>query len=219
MKVNKPAIIIHLKKNSQRLKNKNLKKINSIPLFELTFKKLFKNNFFEIYIDSSSNYFKKKAEKYGFHFIKRPERLNSSTAQGNELLLKCLPKVNHEIIIQLFVTNPFISLSTLKKLVTKLKKIKGDSVTAVTPIYNRFWYNSREVNHKYNKLIGTQYINPVYIEAGVYCFKKSRFLIEKSRILKKNFFYKINEIESFDIDTELDFISAKNLFRLKFKVL
>ena len=92
----KPAVLIHLKRNSQRVKNKNLKKINSIPLYEITFKKLFKKkNLFDVYVDSSSEFFKKKAKKYSFNFIKRPKKLNLPSAQGNELIANCIPKINN----------------------------------------------------------------------------------------------------------------------------
>ena len=141
----KPAILIHLKKNSQRVKGKNLKKINTIPLYEITFRKLFKKNkMLDVYIDSSSEFFEKKAKKFNFKFIKRPKKLNLPNAQGNELIMQCLPKINNEIILQLFVTNPFVKLKTLLKIINKLKKNKKiNSVTPVTALYNRFWFNKR----------------------------------------------------------------------------
>lgn len=214
MKKNKPALVIHLKKESQRLKKKNIKKINSVPLFEITFRKFLNDKFFDVYIDSSSVFFKKKAVKYGFSFLKRPKFLNKKNAQGNELLKNVLKKINNDLVIQLFVTNPFIKIETLKKLIYKLKRNSNiNSVTAVTPLYNRFWYNKKEVNHKYNKLIGTQYMKPIYLESGVYCFRRKSFLNENSRIAKKNIFYELSSIESFDIDTELDFIIAEKILQ------
>ena len=49
----------------------------------------------------------------------------------------------------------------------------------------------KEINHKYNNLIGSQFLDPVQVEAGTYCFRKSIFLKEKSRILKQNLFLKL----------------------------
>ena len=40
LKKNKPAILIHIKLNSQRLKGKNLKKIRNKPLYKVTFDKI-----------------------------------------------------------------------------------------------------------------------------------------------------------------------------------
>ena len=47
-------------------------------------------------------------------------------------------------------------------------------------------YKKKEVNHKYNKLIGSQYLNPLCVESGSYCFRRETFLKERSRITKKN---------------------------------
>ena len=105
---------------------------------------------FDVYIDSSSEFFEKKAKKYGFKFIKRPKRLNLPSAQGNELIEKCITKIHNEIIVQLFVTNPFIEIKTIINVIKKLQKnLKVNSVTPVTPLYNRYWFKSKEINHKY----------------------------------------------------------------------
>ena len=122
---NKTAILIHLKTNSKRVKGKNFKKINSVPLYDITFRKL--SNFldyFDVYVDSSSEIFKRIAKKYKFNYIKRPKKLDLPNAQGNELIQNCLPKINNEIIVQLFVTNPFIKVKTIIKVINKLKSNK-----------------------------------------------------------------------------------------------
>ena len=207
----KPAIIVHLKEKSQRLKNKNFKKLCGKPLYLHTFDKLSKQKkFFDIYIDSSSKIFAKESKKYGFNFIQRPLFLNLPNAQGNELLKNCLEHIPNKIIIELLVTNPFVKISSLNKAVNFLKKHSTyNSATPIRKIYNRFWYKNKEVNHTYNKLIGTQFLEPILVEAGFYCFKKESFLKEKSRIAKKNFFFEISEIESIDIDTKIDFQLAE----------
>ena len=207
----KPAIIVHLKEKSQRLKNKNFKKLCGKQLYLHTFDKLNKQKkFFDIYIDSSSKLFAKESKKYGFNFIQRPLFLNRSNAQGNELLINCLKYIPNKTIIELLVTNPFVKISSLKKAINLLKKNNiYNSATPIRKIYNRFWYQNKEVNHTYNKLIGTQFLEPVVVESGFYCFKKESFFKEKSRIAKKNIFFEISEIESIDIDTKIDFQLAE----------
>ena len=113
-KIDKPAILIHIKLNSQRLKGKNLKKIKGTPLFKITFDKL-KNHqkFFDVYIHSSSKLINKISNKFKFKFLKRPKKLDLPNAQGNELISDCINRIENKIIIQLFVTNPFVKISTL----------------------------------------------------------------------------------------------------------
>lgn len=215
----KPAIIIHLKAKSTRLKNKNFKKILKKPLYKQTFDKIknLRENF-DIFIDSSSEFFEKEAKKYKFNFIKRPVFLNKPNAQGNELIKNCLKEIKNEIIFILHVTNPLISIKTIKKCTNFLKKNKKfNSVTPITAFYERFWFKGKEVNHQYNKLIGSQYLTPMCVESGSYCFRRNTFLIEKSRISKKNHFIYLNKLESVDIDNEFDFIFAETLMK-KYKL-
>lgn len=212
-KIDKPAILIHIKLNSQRLKGKNLKKIKGTPLFKITFDKL-KNHqkFFDVYIHSSSKLISKISKKFKFKFLKRPKKLDLPNAQGNELILDCINRIKNKIIIQLFVTNPFVKISTLKKIYyTLYKNSKINSVTPVYPIYNRLWFKKKPINHDYRKLIGTQFMEPVFLESGIYCFRNDVFKKEKSRISKKDKLFEISELESFDIDTELDFFLASKL--------
>lgn len=207
----RPAIIIHLKSKSIRLKNKNFKKFFNKPLYQTTFDKLkkYKKNF-DIYIDSSSEIFEKEAKRYQYNFIKRPSYLNKPNAQGNELIKNCLKKIKNEIIFILHVTNPLIKVSTIKKCINILKrKKKFNSVTPLTPLFDRYWYKKKEVNHKYNKLIGSQYLTPLHVESGSYCFRRETFLKEESRISKKNYFIYLDRIESVDIDDEMDFVIAE----------
>ncbi len=211
----KPAIIIHLKAKSTRLKKKNFKKILNKPLFRVTFDKIkpLRKNF-DIYIDSSSEIFEKEAKKYKFKFIKRPAYLNKPNAQGNELIKNCFNSIKNEIVFILHVTNPFIKISTIIKCVNILKRNKKyNSVTPLTALHERYWFNGKEVNHKYNKLIGSQYLQPLYVESGSYCFRRNSFLNERSRISKKNFFIYLDKLESVDIDDEIDFIFAETLMK------
>ena len=55
----KVVVIVPIKKNSKRVKNKNFRKINGIPLFKITLDKLKKCNFDEIYVDSDSKVIRK----------------------------------------------------------------------------------------------------------------------------------------------------------------
>ena len=211
----KPAIIVHLKAKSTRLKNKNFKKILKKPLYKVTFDKIktLRKNF-DIYIDSSSGIFEKEAKKYKFNFVKRPTYLNKPNAQGNELIKNCFNTIKNEIVFILHVTNPFITISTIKKCTNFLKRNKKyNSVTPLTPLHERFWFKGKEVNHKFNKLIGSQFLKPLHVESGSYCFRRDTFLKERSRISKKNHFIYLDKKESVDIDNELDFIFAETLMK------
>ena len=62
-------------------------------------------------------------------------------------------------------------------------------------------------------------MSPVQVESGIYCFRRESFIKNKSRIAKKNFFLEISEVESFDIDTEIDFKIAEEIAKKELKKL
>ena len=81
------AAVIPIKLNNTRLPNKTTRMLGDKPLYYHLFDTIKTNEYFdEIFVDSSSDFILDEAVRYGFQPIKRPEHLNSSIANGNELL-------------------------------------------------------------------------------------------------------------------------------------
>ena len=59
----KIVAIIPIKKDSQRVKKKNFRKINGLPLYKITLDKLKKCKFDEVYVDSDSDIIKRYCKK------------------------------------------------------------------------------------------------------------------------------------------------------------
>ena len=117
----KIVCIVPIKQISKRVKGKNFKKINDIPLYLHLFNKLLKTNFDEIYIDSDSKVIEKAANKYGFKYIKRLKKLSKDTANGNDLLRYHSTIITADIYFQLFITSPLISVRTINECIKKIK--------------------------------------------------------------------------------------------------
>ena len=82
----KIVAIIPIKSKSERVKNKNFKKVNGKPLYKFLLEKLKRCNFDEIYIDSDSKEIKKYCIKNNYKFIQRLPKLSKNDANGNDLL-------------------------------------------------------------------------------------------------------------------------------------
>lgn len=204
------AIVIPIKTNNQRLPGKNTKKLSGKPLYTYIFNTVLKcKEVNSIYIDSSDDFILKEANAFGFKTIKRPSELNSNKTSGNDLLEFELNFIKEDIICQVFVTTPFLKSSSIDKSIRILKENNFSSVLPLSKVEDRFWFNSKPVNHEYNKLLGTQYEKPLYRESGFYAFLKKDFLNEKSRITKNRTILEIDRYESIDIDTKLDFALAE----------
>ena len=77
--------VIPARKNSQSIKNKNLKKIGNISLIENTIKFALKCNFFdEIILTSDGNKILKIGKELDLLILKRAKRLSSSYASAEK---------------------------------------------------------------------------------------------------------------------------------------
>ena len=161
----KTVCIVPIKENSKRVKGKNFKKINNIPLYQHLFKKLLETNFDEIYIDSDSKIIEKEAKKYGFKFIKRLRKLSKDNANGNDLLNYHSSIIDAKIYFQLFITSPLISIKTINNCILKIQKAKKyDSILTATKIYSWFWYRDKPINYKPSVLPRSQNASPIIRE-------------------------------------------------------
>jgi CMP-N-acetylneuraminic acid synthetase len=207
MKNKKIVAIIPIKTNSKRVKNKNFKKINNIPLYEFLLKKIKSCNFDEIYVDSDSNKIKSYCKKNNINFIKRLSKLATDNANGNDLLNYHAKLINADIYFQLFITAPLLKISTINKCIETLKKNKKiDSILTAQKIYSWFWFNNKSVNYNPKILPRSQDAKPLIQETtGLYGIKKKALKKNKCRIGKKPFFHFIDKDEAIDLDNKEDF--------------
>ena len=211
----KTVCIVPIKENSKRVKGKNFKKINNIPLYQHLFKKLLKTNFDEIYIDSDSKIIEREAKKYGFKFIKRLRKLSKDNANGNDLLNYHSSIIDANIYFQLFITSPLLKVSTINKCIQKLKKSKKfDSILTATKIYSWFWYNDKPINYKPSILPRSQNASPIIRETtALYGIKSDSLKKYKCRIGKYPIFYFVDQIEAIDLDEYLDFKIVESIMK------
>ena len=171
----KTVAIIPIKSVSRRVKGKNFKKVAGKPLYRYLLEKLHHCNFDEIYIDSDSSEIENYAKKYGFNFIKRKPYLARDNANGNDLLNYHSKIITADIYFQLFVTAPLLSVKTINKCISALKKSKKkDSILTVLKIYSWFWFNEKPINYKPKILPRSQDAKPIIQEStGLYGIKRA----------------------------------------------
>ena len=212
----KVVCIVPIKKKSKRVKGKNFKKINGKPLFRFLLDKLLNANFDEIYIDSDSNIIKRYCKSKGYKFIDRLPSLSKDNANGNDLLNYHQKIIKADLYFQLFITAPLLSIKSINKCISILKKTKKyDSILTCNEIFSWFWFNKKPVNYKPETLPRSQDAKPIIKETtGLYGIKSNALKKCKCRIGKKPYFYNINQKESFDLDTEEDFKILNKIYKL-----
>jgi CMP-N-acetylneuraminic acid synthetase len=116
----------------------------------------------------------------------------------------------------LHVTSPLLSGKSLKKSIDCYKKkiVEGyDSLASVEEVKKYLWHNEKPVNYNPNKHPRSQDL-PGYVALNFAINIISReYMIERKNILGKNFYpFLLNEIESVDVDNELEFKIAELIY-------
>lgn len=199
-------IFIPIKKESQRVPNKNFRPFNGLPLYQYVITKLSKE--FEVHIDTDSNEILEWCQTITNVFgYKRKEKNVGHTNPVTDLIYDFIIDNNiiNEKICQLHITSPLLEIDTI----IGALNCGYDNVIGCDIIYNRFWENKNgkmiPLNHNPNELKQTQDLDPLYLEnSSFYIFNSDEFLKTKNRIGNDPHFYEVNYPQNLDIDTEDD---------------
>lgn len=213
-------IFIPIKKNSQRVKNKNFRIFGKEPLYKHTLLK-FTDDI--VYIDTDSDDLIKDIKEDGrFNNVivfKREENLLGDQTSVTNLIKNFILKFDiKEPIAQIHVTSPFLDREVLIDALNKMDS--HDSVVSCNEYNSRFWrkehYGYCPVNHNPVKLEQTQDLPKIYEENSVfYIFDPKVILNYNSRIGINPYFYPIDYPNNVDIDIEKDWEKALSILKEK----
>jgi CMP-N-acetylneuraminic acid synthetase len=223
--------IILARKGSKGIKNKNLLKLNKIPLLLHPIIEAKKSKYIDkIYFNSDCKKMIKLAKNNGAtcDFV-RSKKLSSDKALSSEVLIDHFNFYNVQrmfnYIILLQPTSPLTSVKDIDKAIKLLINFKkATSLIAVVkntipncefsfntsgkflkPIKNIKIYNLRRQN----------FISRYYLCGALYISKVPAYINFQSFIQKKTMFYKIEKFKSVDIDDIEDYNMIKKLYSLK----
>lgn len=211
---NKFMFIIPAKGNSQRIKNKNLKKLNGLPLVEYTLSFLKKNQIHKnIYLSTENSKIKKISKKYNINIIDRPKKLCGKHTSTEAVVLDLLNRIDFkakgfEWIITLQPTSPFRKISTLKKCLRYTKNKSFDVITTFKKNKGDFWINnSNKIKRIFPSWPRNQHQrNNLYEEtSSIYINRISQLFKTKSMISGNVKLVLTNNEENLDINTLQDF--------------
>lgn len=218
--------IVPIKHNSERVPGKNYKDFNGKPLFYWIINTLLNCNYInKIIIDTDSPTIKKLVPMYFENSDKiilydRPKHLLGGHIPTNDLFINVIKdlKLDADYYFQTHTTNPILKTTTINDAIeTFLTKNKEgyESMFSVKTHYTRFYdKNGNDMNHDRFKLIPTQELDPIYEENScMYVFTKKSLFKYNARIAKNAYMYKMNDIESTDIDWPNDFKLAEMLHK------
>ena len=215
---NKISAIVPMRANSERVKDKNVRLFNGVPLYHYIMNTLIDCKIFEnVIIDTNVEEIKVEAPQE-FPLVKiidRPEKLTAGEESVNNVLHNSLQQIDSELVLQTHSTNPLLEKNTILEAIKVFYAYYPDydSLFSVTITQGRFWdHESKPINHNLGELIRTQDLEPMYFEnSSIYIFNRIKFLKIKNRIGSNPKIFEMSKIESFDIDDMDDFYIAESL--------
>ena len=178
--------LVPIKRNSQRIPNKNFLEINSKPLFFWILDSLLNSEFVdEIVINHDDNYTVQEVSKYfnSIKFCKRPDELFGDKVSMNKIIDDDLNHSDGTVYLQTHSTNPLLKVSTINNALNRMlaTKLEKDSIFSVTKIQTRLYdQEGKAINHNPKELIRTQDLPPIFEENS--CF----FIFTKGSFAKSN---------------------------------
>ena len=213
--------LMPMKRESERVPNKNMRDFNGRPLCSVMLDKLVASAHIDhVVVNTDSPVIKEFIEgRYSkVTVVDRPENLLGHDVSMNKIIKHDIDLFPADLYLQTHSTNPLLSLQTIDAAIEKLKtdKENHDSLFSVTKFQTRFYNeDGSALNHNPEVLIKTQDLPVLYEENScIYLFTKEAFSKNYRRIGNVPMMFEIEPIEAVDIDIEDEFVLAEKLFKV-----
>ena len=225
----KSIAIIPARKNSKRVKNKNIKIFKGKPLIYWTIKTALKSKLFDkVFVSTDSIKIKKISENAGAEVLyPRPIKLSGDYVKILDVInfeVKNLEKkLKFQNVCCIFPTAIFLSANSLKEGLKKLTKNTNYVFSAIEDnksVLRNFFFNKGQLcSIKSNfKNYNTQQLPTTYKDAGqFYWGTKKNWLNKKNIFSNKSKVISLKSKKIIDLDTMSDWKKMKELEKCKKK--
>jgi len=209
--------VIPVRKNSQRVVNKNLRQFNKKNLLIYKIEKLKQIKYIDqIIVNTDSEEAIKIAKNLRVGFWKRNDYYAGSSCSNSEFWSHIADTTDSEYIMFTNCTSPLVKLETYINILKKFEETKNsnDSLNTVTEEKNFLYLNNKALNFNPNKAPNSQELpNMFKLNFAVNILSKKLMFKKKSVIGDNPYFFKLDQIEGLDIDTPFDFEFADYLHK------
>ncbi len=215
--------IIPARKNSKRVKRKNIVLIKKKELITYTFKHAIGSNLKKnIIVNTDDKKIIKLSKQYNLSFLERPRQLSGSNISTEKVInhtLKSLygknyyKKVKNVILLQ--PTSPLRTIKNINKAKRIFKKGKYDSLFSGFLSKKFIWTVNKKlksISYNFKKRKRTQDMQNLIFENGaIFIFSTEGFYKNKNRLFGRIGFCEMEEKQSIDLDTKKDFNLLKKI--------
>ncbi len=211
----KVTAIVAVRAGSERVKNKNLKTFADSNLIEIKLNELSKVKKIDtIILTSDSQEMLNIGKKLGVKTHKRENYFASSEATNSEFFSNLADICKTDYVLYSPVTSPLISFETISECIDyfEINNLKNLATTSL--IKHHMWLDGKPLNYKIDQSPSSQDLPDIHAINYACCIIERDLMKINKNVVSKHVVFKIlDEIESIDIDTELDFLNAENIFK------
>jgi regulator of RNase E activity RraA/CMP-N-acetylneuraminic acid synthetase len=204
----KIAAFVPAKGTSQRIPNKNLQVFDGEYLFKRKLRQLLEcEEIDEVWLDSESEEIHQLASDLPIKHLVRDVSLANNSTDGHSLFENHTRYTDADIVVQVLCTSPFLDKNVIDPALKELKNSNYTSLVAVTENKLYLWENNSPIYG--DKIPNSVDLQSHIIESmGLYAVKTNGTVASK-RYTDNPLLYRINQMESIDINDKEDLILAK----------
>jgi N-acylneuraminate cytidylyltransferase len=209
--------LIAVRSGSLRVKNKNIRPFNDSTLLELKIKQLQQvPEIDSIVVNSNSVEMLDIAHQLGVEYIKRDDFYASNTVSMSEVFRNMAENIDCENILYANCTSPLVASDSYSSAINKFfsEDFQHDSLVSCHDIKEFLYLDGKALNYDPANQPRSQDLPDIAALNFAISIISRENMISNSNIIGNHpFFYKLNEVESVDIDTPLDFFLAEELYK------
>ena len=154
--------MIPARMGSQRLKQKNLRELDGVPLITRAIRKCRASGAFdEIWVNSEHDAFGEIAQEEGVGFHKRPEELANNIATSEQFVYEFLLKHPCERVFQVHSIAPLLTAPQVAEFVEAMVKGGQDTLLSCTHEQIECAYHDQPVNFTFDEKTNSQDLDPI----------------------------------------------------------
>ena len=213
----KVSALIAVRSGSVRVKNKNIRTFNDSTLLELKIKQLQSvKEINDVVVNSNSDEMLSIAKNLGAKTVKRDDYYASNTISMSSVFEHMAKNMDCENILYANCTNPLVSTNSYSDAIRIFLNNTSayDSLVSCHDIKEFLYLDGKALNYDpMNQPRSQDLPDVVALNFAISIISKSDMIKNKNIIGINPYFYKLNEVESLDIDTPLDFFIAEKLYQ------
>ena len=212
---------IPARKGSERVKNKNLRLLDNIPMIGHMINKSLESKYLsDIYVNTDCDDIGQYAQERGVNFYKRNASLASNHATSDEYNYDFIKSINPDVLVQLNPVCPLINVDEIDKIIKFFIENTYDSLITVREERLQGFCNNKPINFNIDKkLPRTQDIKPIQICAWPVCIWDAKKFVSNFEKDGHSIFggklklYPVSFLSSIKVSYEEDFLLAEKLLK------